>query len=399
MSRGEALLAVLVAFAVGVLVAGSLPQWGGVSRGPGPLDAQPGDGATNHPILRWRVSSAFGTHLPALGENVVEVAQRLAVASDGRIAFTIDDPDEVVPAFAIVDAVRNHKITAGYTWLGYEEGRLPASALFGAVPFGMTPWEYSAWWVGGGGRELAQALYRPLGIEPILCGLIGPETAGWFRESIETPEDLHGLKIRFAGLGGQALQSLGASVTMLPGGELFQALEKGAIDATEFSLPEVDMRLGFDRVAKFNYFPGWHQPHTAFHLVVHAPTWDALPAATRALIELACGDGVQRNFAKAEAAQGAVLRAFETRGVTTRALSPALLAALEEAARRVLDEAARADADFARILAHQRAFHAEYVRWQELAYPAPQRSNAAGESVSTDTTNTAKPPAEAPDGR
>ncbi len=385
MSRREALLAVLVAFAVGVLVAGSLPQWGSCapSGAPAPMAGMASADAAEmrraaEPDVRWRVSSAFGTHLPALGENVVEVARRLAVASDGRIAWTIDDPDEVVPAFAIVDAVRNRKIPAGYTWLGYEEGRLPASALFGAVPFGMTPWEYTAWWQAGGGRELAQALYRPLGVEPILCGLIGPETAGWFREAIETPEDLHGLKIRFAGLGGQALQSLGASVTMLPGGELFQALEKGAIDATEFSLPEVDVRLGFDRIAKYNYFPGWHQPHTAFHLVVHKPTWDALSAATRETIELACGDGVQRNFAKAEAAQGAVLRRFAAEGVSTRTLSPALLAALEGAVVKVLDEAARGDADFARILAHQRAFHADYVRWQRLAYPAlPARAEDA----------------------
>ena len=381
MSKGEALLAVVVAFAVGVLVAGSLPQWGDGGRSADSALARPGPAAPGERILRWRISSAFGTHLPALGENVVEVARRLAVASDGRIAFTIDDPDEVVPAFAIVDAVRHRKIPAGYTWLGYEEGRLPASALFGAVPFGMTPWEYAAWWEGGGGRELAQGLYRPLGVEPILCGLIGPETAGWFRKPIENPDDLRGLKIRFAGLGGQALQSLGAAVTMLPGGELFQALEKGAIDATEFSLPEVDARLGFDRVAKYNYFPGWHQPHTAFHLVVHGPTWNALPEATRALIELACGDGVTRNFAKAEAAQGSVLRAFETRGVTTRALSPALLAALAGASERVLDDAARGDADFARILAHQRAFHAEYVRWQTLAYPAPPTADETAEAA------------------
>lgn len=385
MSRREALVAVVVAFAVGALVAGSLPRWGlGAADGnptrtarvagvdaTGARGAKDASATSDAPSVRWRVSSAFGTHLPALGENVVVVARRLAIASNGRIEWTIDDPDEVVPAFAIVDAVRNRKIPAGYTWLGYEEGRLPASALFGAVPFGMTPWEYTAWWQAGGGRELAQGLYRPLGVEPILCGLIGPETAGWFREAIETPDDLRGLKIRFAGLGGQALQSLGASVTMLPGGELFQALEKGAIDATEFSLPEVDVRLGFDRIARFNYFPGWHQPHTAFHLVVHKPTWDALSAADRELIELACGDGVQRNFAQAEAAQGAVLRGFEAQGVTTQTLSPALLAALEAAVETVLDAAGRDDADFARILAHQRAFHAEYVRWQRLAYPAP----------------------------
>ena len=244
MSKREALVAVLIAFAVGVIGAGSLRE----SDRIGISSANGGGGSirdSDAPILRWRVTSAFGTHLPTLGENPVQVADRLRTASRGRIDWTIDDPGEVVPAFAIVEAVRSGKIEAGYTWLGYDQGRLAASVLFGAVPCGMTPWEYSAWWVRGGGVELAREIYRPRAIEPILCGIIGPETAGWFRKEIERSEDLEGLKIRFAGLGGRVLQKLGASVTMLPGGEIFQALEKGAIDATEFSLPEVDARLGF----------------------------------------------------------------------------------------------------------------------------------------------------------
>lgn len=383
-SRGELGVAVLIAFTVGLLAAGSLGRLApdrtllgarvdarGGTGNADPAETDSGRFAHGEPRLRWRVTSAFGTHLPSLGENIVDVAERLRVASGGRIDWTVDDPGEVVPAFAIVESVRADKIEAGYTWLGYDQGRLPASVLFGAVPFGMTPWEYTAWWVRGGGLDLAREIYRPLGIEPILCGMIGPETAGWFRSPIERPQDVEGLKIRFAGLGGRALQRLGASVTMMPGGEIFQALEKGAIDATEFSLPEVDARLGFDRVAGFNYFPGWHQPHTAFHLVVHRPTWEALSVATRATIELACGDGVYRNLANAEATQGAALAGFARGGVSTRTLSPALLEALETAAEAVLEEEASADADFARVLAHQRAFRAEYARWRALAYPAP----------------------------
>ena len=373
MSRREALVAILVAFVVGILAAGSLRSPGRAGSSSASLDRAGSDesiGLSQGPILRWRVTSAFGTHLPTLGENPVDVALRLKTASGGRIDWTIDDPGKVVPAFAIVDAVRSGKIKAGYTWLGYDEGRLAVSVLFGAVPFGMTPWEYSAWWVRGGGVELAREIYRPLGIEPILCGIIGPETAGWFRREIERSEDLEGLKIRFAGLGGRVLQKLGASVTMLPGGEIFQALEKGAIDATEFSLPEVDARLGFNRVARFNYFPGWHQPHTAFHLVVHKPSWDALSEATRESIEMACGDGVHRNLSIAEAAQGPVLVELEEAGVEIRTLSPELLSVLAAAAAEVLDEEAAADADFARVLEHQRAFRASYARWRELAYPA-----------------------------
>ena len=381
MSNREALVAVLIAFFVGALAAGSLGRGAATSpsretSGPDSLSSGP------EPTLRWRVTSAFGTHLPGLGENAVHVADRLRIASGGRIDWTIDDPGEVVPAFAIVESVRAGKIEAGYTWLGYDQGRLASSVLFGAVPFGMTPWEYSAWWVHGGGLELAQEIYWPLEIEPILCGIIGPETAGWFRHAIERPEDLAGLKIRFAGLGGRVLQKLGASVTMMPGGEIFQALEKGAIDATEFSLPEVDSRLGFDRVARFNYFPGWHQPHTAFHLVVHKPTWDALPVTTRETIQMACGDGVHRNLAIAEASQGPVLAAFEERGVSTRTLSPTLLEALEAAAREVLAEESAADADFARILEHQVAFRAVYARWRDLAYPVRTKETNEADSES-----------------
>lgn len=367
LSFSEALFAIGVAALVGFI--GSLALRPATKLHAAESEGEAFDRTGSEPVL-WRVTSAFGTHLPALGENIVQVAARLRAATDGRIDWTVDDPGEVVPAFSIVDAVRGGKIEAGYTWLGYDEGKLPSSVLFGAVPFGMTPWEYSAWWSRGGGRELAQEIYRPLGIEPIHCGLIGPETAGWFRIEIEGPEDLRGLKIRFAGLGGRVLQSLGASVTMMPGGEIFQALEKGAIDATEFSLPEVDVRLGFDRVATYNYFPGWHQPHTAMHLVVHKPTWEALSASTRASIEMACGEGVYRNFANAEAMQGRVLAEFEARGVQTRSLSRELLEALEGATATVLAEEEAGNADFARILAHQRAFRADYARWRNLAYPA-----------------------------
>ncbi|MCA9502325.1 MAG: TRAP transporter substrate-binding protein [Myxococcota bacterium] len=385
MSGRETLVAVLIAFLAGALAAGSLgrrEEAGAYVLGD-PVEGQ--DPAGVAPRIRWRVTSGFGTHLPGLGDNPVAIAEALRVASRGRIDWTIDDPGEVVPAFSIVEAVRAGKIEAGYTWLGYDQGRIPASVLFGAVPFGMTPWEYGAWWVEGGGEALAREVYRPLGVEPILCGIIGPESAGWFRKEISRVSDLSGLKIRFAGLGGRAMQKLGASVSTLPGGEIFQALEKGAIDATEYSLPEVDARLGFDRVACFNYFPGWHQPHTAFHLVVHAPTWDALPESDRATIGLACAAGVHRNLARAEARQGPVVARLEEGGVETRVLSPELRRALEQAVDEVLAEEAAADADFARILAHQRAFRRQYARWRALAYPAERTESDDRDEADDDT--------------
>lgn len=368
MSNRAALVAVLTAFCVGLLASLALRP---------ATDAVDASGAARAVQLRWRMPSAFGTNLPALGDNPAEVVETIRAVTDDRLRIDLFEPGELVPPFSITDAVREQKVQAGYTWLGYDQGKLRTSVLFGAVPFGMVPWEYLAWWLEGGGEQLAQDVYAPLGVRPILCGLIGPETAGWFREPIERPEDLIGLKIRFAGLGGEVIQRLGASVTMLPGGEIFQTLERGAIDATEFSLPVVDERLGFDRVARYNYFPGWHQPFTAFHLVVGQRAWDALDAPLQSAVVASCTAGVARNLGRAEAMQGAVLRTFAERGVETRLLPDAVIAALRAESLALLDELATADATFARVLESQRAFSADYATWRELAYPE-RSSGSAG---------------------
>jgi len=360
MSNRAALFAVVTAFLVGLLASLALR--------PAPRQAETGEEFSGQEI-RWRLPVAFATNLPALGDNAVYFGETLEALSAGRIRIEIFEPGELVPAFSIVDAVRDKKVPAGYTWLGYDQGKLPASVLFGAVPFGPEPWAYTAWWYEGGGRELAEEIYAPLGLHPILCGLIGPETAGWFRQPLRSPEDFVGLKIRFAGLGGKAVQRLGASVTMLPGGEIFQALERGAIDATEFSLPVVDSRLGFDRVAKFNYFPGWHQPFTASHLIVGMDRWRVLDTATQASLETACTAAVTRNLARAEALQPAVLAGYADEGVTTEILSESIMAALARESEAVLAEEARNDADFARVLASQRDFQRGYDRWKNIAYP------------------------------
>jgi TRAP-type mannitol/chloroaromatic compound transport system substrate-binding protein len=324
---------------------------------------------------------AFSTNLPALGDNALDLQNALEAATDGRVRLQVFEPGMLVPPFQIVDAVHADKIQAGYTWLGYDQGKLPASVLFGAVPFGLEPIGFATWWFEGGGRELAHEIYEPLGVRPILCGLIGPETAGWFREEIVTLKDIEGLKIRFAGLGGKVMQRLGASVTMLPGGEIFQALEKGAIDATEFSLPVVDERLGFDRVARYNYFPGWHQPFSAFHLVVNQRRFDALAPADRALIETTCTAAVLRNLARAEAIQGPVLEAQAAKGVHLRELPADVQDELRRVTGQVLAEEAAADRDFARVLESQRAFAVDHDRWRMLAYPKRGSASHADEAT------------------
>lgn len=357
-----AAVAICVAFAVGLIGSLAIRPTGGNSE-----SAISNTGVAER--IRWRLPVAFQTSMPVLGDNPIHVTNALRAASGGAINLQIFEPNEVVPAFGITDAVRDGKVEAGYTWLGYDQGKTPASALIAAVPFGMEPWEYTAWWYDAGGRELGERLYqRQYNVHPLICGLTGPETAGWFRRPIRSLDDVRGLKIRFAGLGGKVMERLGASVTILPGGEIFQALEKGAIDATEFSLPSADQLLGFHRIAPFNYYPGWHQPSTAAYLIVNLDVWRTLDPADRQLIETACTAGVLRNLSRSEASQGSVIANFPNVGVSAENLPMQLLRKLEQVTEQILSEEARRDSDFKEIFDSQQKFLRDYAHWKTRAY-------------------------------
>jgi TRAP-type mannitol/chloroaromatic compound transport system substrate-binding protein len=363
-SNRAALFAVVTAFVVGTV--GTLAIRPVHAPDAGSLAAA--QTQTSPARIAWRLPIVFQTTMPVLGDNPVYLTQMIKAASGGAIDLQIFEPGEIVPAFSITDAVRDGKVSAGYTWLGYDQGKIPASPLISAVPFGMEPWEYTAWWYEGNGRQLTEALYQRYNIHPILCGITGPETAGWFRRRIDSLDDVKGLKIRFAGLGGQVIERLGASVTMLPGGEIFQALEKGAIDATEFALPVVDQSLGFNRVAPYNYYPGWHQPFTSSHLVVNLAQWQTLSATDQAMLELGCTAAVTRNLAQAEALQGEVIEGFADIGVSAEILPEPLLRELNNVSDQILQEEADRDPDFAEILASQKAFRSQYAQWKSRAY-------------------------------
>lgn len=363
-SHRAALIAVTVAFSVGLL--GSLAL-----RPPGAGDGGNGTAAAVVEVqqrVHWRVPISIASSSPILGEMPVWWSEMAKDASDGAIVLDIYDPGELVPAFGITDAVRDKKVPAGHTWLGYDQGKIPVSPLFAATPFGLEPWEYLGWWYHGGGAELADDVYAKHRIKPLLCGIIGPETAGWFRDPVESLDDIQGLKIRFAGIGGKVMERAGASVTMLPGSEIFQALEKGAIDATEFSLPVMDRALGFARVASNNYYPGWHQTFTATHAVINLEIWQQLAAADQAQLTQACMAATTRGLAASEGLQGAVIADFPNIGVKARRLDDSILRELQRLTAIVLEEEAQANADFGRVLASQQAFRAEYQHWKELGY-------------------------------
>jgi len=320
--------------------------------------------------LRWKMPIAFSSNLPGLGSPAPWVAENLTTASDGTIEVRIYEPGKLVPAFDILQAVSDGKVEAGYTWIGYDQGKVPAVPLFAAVPFGLKPWSFTAWYYYGGGHEMLQEVYANKGfnLHAQLCGIIGPETAGWFANDIRTLDDYKGLKIRFAGLGGKVMERLGASVTMMPGGELFQALEKGTIDATEFSMPAIDQILGFDQVVKFNLFPGWHQQFTAQYMLINADEWAKTTDAQKALVEASCTAATMRALAEGEYKNGAVVQGFQDKGVTASQIPDDILLELRAVTEEVLAEEAANDADFARVYESQREFMESYKVWDTRAY-------------------------------
>ena len=364
-SNRAAGVAVIAAFLFGLVVSLSIRPAGKTGHS---TTSSAKSSTTEQVRIDWRVPLAFPTSMPGLGDNPLYLQDVLQVSSRGAIKLRLSDPGEIVPAFSISDAVRDGKVAAGYTWLGYDQGKTSASTLLAAVPFGMEPMEFAAWWFEAGGKELGEKLYESYHAKPIFCGIIGPETAGWFRQKIQSLEDVRGLKIRFAGIGGKVLERLGASVTMIPGGEIYQALEKGAIDASEFSLPIVDQSLGFNRIASYNYFPGWHQPATASHLLVNLSVWNELAKEDQVLIETACSASVTRNLAQTESQQGAVIAGFADIGVSAEILPQSVLKALQKVTQEVLAEEAAKDTMFKEILDSQTEFREIYAAWKTRAY-------------------------------
>jgi len=320
--------------------------------------------------VRWRMPIAFPSNLSALGTPSQYVADQLGVISGDAMQVRVFEPGKLVPAFDILAAVSDGKVETGYTWIGYDQGKVAAVPLFAAVPFGLKPWAFMAWYYEGGGHDMLQEVYANKGfkVHGELCGIIGPETAGWYKQPLQSLKDYEGLKIRFAGLGGKVLQKLGASVTMMPGGELFQALEKGTIDATEFSLPVIDQTLGFDKVVKFNLFPGWHQPFTAQYMLINKGIWDGLGADSKALVRNVCMAAVVKGLTESEFKQGAVITGFPEKGVTAQKLPREILEKLKAVTEEVLAEESANDADFKRVYESQQAFQQQYRVWEDLGY-------------------------------
>ena len=314
--------------------------------------------------IRWKLHSAWGSTVPHLGTSAVRFSKNIERMSGGKFTMKFFEPGALIPANEGFDATSKGSIEAAWSTAGYDVGKYPALAFFTAVPFGPSVGEFFAWKMFGGGNEIQKRIYAEAGIHQMDCFAIGPETSGWFKNEITDLEQLRGMKMRFFGLGARVMQKIGVSTQLLAGGDIFPALEKGVIDATEFSMPAMDIKYGFYQIAKNNYFPGWHQQVSVSHLLINKDKWDALPDEYKAMIEIACGESIHHTYAETEYVNPfAMLEMGDKYGVITRRWTDEQIAVFEQAWLDVLEEDAAKDPLFKKVADSYLKFRATYAKW------------------------------------
>ena len=319
--------------------------------------------------VRINLANAFPNNLTLIGEAPGKLAQKLNRLSAGQIELRVNEPGALVPALQAIQATGQGSVDAAWSNAGFFAGTDSAFNMFAAVPFGPAIPEYLAWIHHGGGLQLSREMFGKHGVHNIPCAIIPPEASGWFRKEIKSVGDLKGLKMRFFGLGANVMQKLGVSTQLLQAGEIFQALQLGTIDATEFSMPVMDQKLGFYQVAKFYYFPGWHQQATFLEFYINANKWKGLSDQHKAMIESACGDLTRDVIAEGEALQWkAMTEMRDKNGVQIKQWSPEIMAAIEKAWNEVVKEESAANPNFKRVYDSYTKFRSDYAIWRQHGY-------------------------------
>ena len=354
----------------------------GCGPGPGHGKRDTGEagapGIVTQPRIRWRLASSFPRATEILYGGAETFAARVEALTDGRFVIEPNEAGALVPPFGVLDAVQSGSVEVGHTAGYYYLGKNPALAFDTALPFGMQARQHDAWMLHGGGRELAQRRLADFGVVSFLGGNTGTQMGGWFREPVGSLGELRGLKMRIPGLGAGVMERLGVIAQSTPGGEIYGALERGAIDATEWVGPYDDARMGFQNVVQTYHYPGWWEPSASLSFYVNERSYSALPQAYQAAIQSAAAEANAAMLQRYDAANPPALAELAQAGVRTVPFPTDVMRAASTAARELVDEAAAgADADYRETLASYRAFQTASDRWLGTAELGMARFGAA----------------------
>lgn len=314
------------------------------------------------------VASTFPMSMPLFSEAAGRLSDQVDSLTDGEVKLIFHVPGDLAPVSDTMNRVSSGEIAAAWSTAGQFAGHDSAFELLSSIPFGPGTVEYMAWLFEGGGLTLSRELFASYGIHNVPCLVLPPEGAGWFSKEIRSADDLKGLRIRFFGLGGRVLTRLGANVVQTPPGEIIDAIKSGKIEAAEYSLPSMDLALGLQNVAKYYYFPGWHQPSTLYELYFGEATWRGLTDKQHETIETVCAAVMRDGIGQAEAMQTDALDEIKKSGVKLRRWSPDLLLTFEAAWSAVAEEEMGTNPRFKEIYQSYERFRNNYGFWKRFSY-------------------------------
>jgi TRAP-type mannitol/chloroaromatic compound transport system substrate-binding protein len=326
-------------------------------------------------LIEWRMVTSWPKGLPGLGTGAERLAANITAMSGGRLTIKVYAAGELVPALECFGAVANGTAQLGHDAAYYHTGKSEGCPFFTTFPFGFTAAEMDAWVKYGNGQALWDELYAPFGVRAFHAGSTGTQMLGWFRREIRSLEDLKGLKFRAPGNQGRVLQKLGVTPVTLPGGEIFPALQSGAIDAAEWIGPYNDLALGFYQVCRYYYAPGYHEPGPNLQLMINERAWQSLTPELQAIVRTAAEAATRDMLAEYNARSGPALRTLvRDHGVIVRGLPEDVLMACGEKSNEVLNEIYAADTSperiVRRIIEDFLAFRKEIIPWTRIGEQA-----------------------------
>jgi len=333
--------------------------------GPASEEARRASSSETH---SWRMVTSWPPNFPGFGASANRLAERIGELSEGRIEIEVFAAGELIPAFEVFDTVARGTMQMGHSSPTYWRGTLPAAPIFSSVPFGMLASEHKAWMDHGGGLELWREIYGAQGIVPFVAGNTGAQMGGWFKTEINSVADLVGLKMRISGFGAEVIQRAGAVPVSLPGSELFTSLATGVIDATEWNGPFNDIAWGLQEVARYYYYPGWHEPSGVLEALVSKEAYESLSPHLQTVIESACrteADYVVSEFAARN--QQTLSTLTLEHGVELRRFPDEVLTTLRRLSLETMNDLADSDPDLARVYASYRSYADSIGVWHEIS--------------------------------
>ncbi len=318
--------------------------------------------------IKWRMVTSWPPAFPILQTGAERFAKRVEEMSGGRLSIHVFAGGELVPPLGVFDAVSQGSVQCGHSSAYYWAGKCPAAQWFTTVPFGLDAQGMNTWLYYGGGLKLWEEVYSRFNLVPRPAGNTGVQMGGWFNRKIRTIDDFKGLKMRIPGLGGKVISKAGGVVVLLPGGEIYTSLERGVIDATEWVGPAHDMRMGFQRVAKYYYTPGWHEPGSTLELIINKKAYDSLPDDLKTIVDTAAAELNVQMLSEFEAENAkALVKLKADKNVQILTFPPEVMSKLREYAHETINEVAASDPVARKVNDAFQKFRKELSGWSRLS--------------------------------